>query len=136
VLSQSAAERVIVDPLDLALLSRLRRLAIQATESFEAFDFASALEATERFFWGSFTDTYLELVKSRTKDVANAIGRDSAVTTLRLGLSALLRLFAPFLPYITEEVWSWAYAEETGHMSIHKAPWPSSADFDGIGAGN
>jgi len=136
VLSQSAAERVIVDPLDLAFLSRLRRLAIQATASFEAFEFASALEATERFFWGSFTDTYLELVKSRTKDVANAIGRDSAVTTLRLGLSALLRLFAPFLPYITEEVWSWAYAEETGHMSIHKAPWPSSADFDGIGAGN
>jgi valyl-tRNA synthetase len=54
------------------------------------------------------------------------------VATLRLGLHVLLRLFAPFLPYITEEVWSWAFAEETGEPLIHRAPWPSEIDFAGI----
>jgi valyl-tRNA synthetase len=51
------------------------------------------------------------------------------VATLRLGLNVLLRLFAPVLPYITEEVWSWVFAEETGHESIHRGPWPGEADF-------
>ena len=44
----------------------------------------------------------------------------------------LLRQFAPFLPYITEEVWSWVYAEEKGEQSIHRAPWPGSEDFRAI----
>jgi valyl-tRNA synthetase len=51
---------------------------------------------------------------------------------LRLGLDVLLRQFAPFLPYISEEVWSWVYAEEKGEQSIHRAPWPDSGDFQGI----
>jgi len=56
------------------------------------------------------------------------------VASLRLGLSVLLRLFAPVLPYITEEVWSWSFAEETGHPSIHQAPWPGQADFAAVAA--
>lgn len=58
----------------------------------------------------------------------------SAVASLRLGLSVLLRLFAPVLPYISEEVWSWSFAEETGHPSIHQAPWPGQADFAAVAA--
>ena len=53
---------------------------------------------------------------------------------LRLGLDVLLRLLAPTLPYITEEVWSWAFAEEKGHPTIHKAPWPGEVDFAAIPA--
>ena len=60
---------------------------------------------------------------------ADAAKSGSAVATLRLGLSVLLRLLAPVMPYITEEVWSWVFAEETGHPSIHRAPWPGEDDF-------
>jgi valyl-tRNA synthetase len=80
------------------------------------------------------TDTYLELAKLRARDETDAAGRGSAVAGLRLGLSVLLRLFAPFLPFVTEEVWSWAFAGERGEPSIHRAPWPGEADFAPVAA--
>jgi valyl-tRNA synthetase len=72
-------------------------------------------------------------VKARARSDADATGRGSAVATLRLSLKTLLRLFAPFLPYITEEVWSWAFAGSESHRSIHRAAWPSPADFADAG---
>ncbi len=97
----------------------------------EEFDYAHAMQQTEQFFWSRFTDTYLELAKIRARgESGDAVGRSSAVAALRLGLNVLLRLFAPMLPYITEEVWSWAFAAETGHASIHRAPWPTEKDLD------
>jgi valyl-tRNA synthetase len=135
VLSQTAEPGPITAELDRAFVAKLARLVEQATRSFEAFEFASAVSMTEAFFWGSFTDAYLELAKTRARsgDEASA-DRSSAVATLRLGLNVLLRLFAPVLPYITEEVWSWAFAAETGRASIHVAPWPSAGEFEGVDA--
>jgi valyl-tRNA synthetase len=91
---------------------------------------------TESFFWGRFTDTYIELTKTRARAGGSEgeQARGSAVAGLRQGLHVLLRLFAPFMPYITEEVWSWAFAEETGHQSIHRAPWPRVEELDGVAA--
>jgi valyl-tRNA synthetase len=102
----------------------------------EAFRFAQALEATETFFWTRFTDTFIELCKPRAwgDESVSPAERGSALSALRLGLHVLLRLFAPFMPYITEEIWSWVFAAERGEPSIHRAPWPSSSDFASVPA--
>jgi valyl-tRNA synthetase len=133
VLSQTAEVHPITHELDKAFVARLAETVESACASYRDYEFAPALDVTERFFWASFTDTYLELVKARSRGEAGSeADRGSAVATLRLALNVLLRLFAPVLPFITEETWGWAFAEETGKPSIHKAPWPTAAEFAGF----
>ena len=124
VLMQDADHGEITVELDRAFVSDLCDLVVRATAAFERFEFANVLQITEEFFWDSFADNYIELVKRRARSDSDRAGRASAVAALRLGLNTLLRLFAPFVPSITEEVWSWSFAEETGYASIHQAPWP------------
>ena len=139
VLSQTGEVRAVTAELDRGFVAKLRSLVEQATKDFDAYNFAHVLMQAESFFWTHFTDTFLELAKPRARHyVDGACDTDeevaasgSAVAALRLGLDVLLRLFAPVLPFITEEVWSWAFAEETGHQSIHAAPWPGDEDFVG-----
>ena len=121
----------ITEPLDIDLLRRLTEVVRTATESYDKFDHARALEVTEQFFW-TFTDDYLELVKERAYRDQVSPEQASAVAALRLAIDVFLRLLAPVIPFATEEVWRW-----THDGSIHIAPWPTVAEipFDGPSSG-
>ena len=108
----------ITNPLDLAMLAELRGVIESATRALGEFNHARALEVTETFFW-TFCDDYLELVKERAYG-DDAAARTSAVAAMRTAIHVLLRLFAPVLPFATEEVWSWWQ-----EGSVHRAAWPT-----------
>jgi valyl-tRNA synthetase len=144
VLSQTGEVVPITTELDRAFVAKLRLLVEHSTKNFEAYQYAHALQETQSFFWTHFTDTYLELVKTRARAFADgasgaaAAESGSAVAALRLGLSVLVRLFAPVMPYITEEIWSWSFADEcrergiAGARSVHTASWPAESEFAAI----
>ncbi len=119
--------------LDQGFVARLRDVLREATEAYEQFDWGRALEVVESFFWAEFCDDYVELVKARTYLDTLDAGRLSALATLRLGLSILLRLFAPVVPTITEELWSQRFAvAEDDRRSIHTSPWPSETELEAV----
>ncbi|MBV8938701.1 MAG: valine--tRNA ligase, partial [Alphaproteobacteria bacterium] len=120
--AQEVRGGIISKPLDVWILSRLHGAAARATAEFERFEYCDARVAVEDFFWNDFCDNYLELVKLRAYE-----GDASALHTLFHCLHAVLRLFAPFVPHVTEEIFSHLFA---GHGSIHaRGMWPEAGDY-------
>jgi len=112
-----SAAGTVTEPIDRAMLAGMERVIEEATRAFENYDHARALEVAESYFW-TFCDDYLELVKERAHG-GSGQEQASAVTALRAALSVFVRLFAPFIPFATEETWSWF---NTG--SVHTSSWP------------
>jgi valyl-tRNA synthetase len=125
---EPAGDAEITQALDRAMLATVDDVVRQATAALEDFEYTTALERTERFFW-VFCDDYVELVKQRAYDEAGGTPTQSARLALRTALSTLLRLFAPFLPYSAEEAWSWWHT-----ASVHTSPWPTPVSSTSEGA--
>jgi valyl-tRNA synthetase len=122
VLAKPEPHGAVTAPVDRGLLTMLARIVRESTADLEDFNYTRVLERSETFFW-FFCDDYLELVKGRRYGDHGAALAASANGALLSALSAMLRLFAPFLPFVTEEVWSWWRAG-----SIHQAEWPSAEE--------
>ncbi|GAB3577498.1 valine--tRNA ligase [Leifsonia lichenia] len=115
---------LVTSPLDRSMLQNLSTVVSDATTALDGYDHARALEIAETYFW-TFCDDYLELVKERAYGEPSA-EQTSAVVALRIALSAFLRLFAPVVPFATEEAWSWF-----NDGSVHTAAWPAASEVAG-----
>jgi valyl-tRNA synthetase len=134
---QDMQSGVIAETLDIWILSRLRQCIIKATQEFDKFEYCDARVAIEDFFWNDFCDNYLELVKARAygeesgSEMQDAAKQQSALYTLYHCLETLLRLLAPFIPHITEELYSHIFDERFAQSrSVHaRGMWPKAANY-------
>jgi len=119
VLQGEQADGAVTEPLDRGMLQNLAVLVDEATAELEHYEYAKALAKVESFFW-DFCDNYVEAAKSRRYGDFGPEAAASAATAMRLALSVFLRLLAPYLAFVCDEVWSW-----TNSGSVHRAAWPT-----------
>lgn len=104
---------------DAWILDRLQRLITAATDRMAAYDYAAAKSLIEVFFWRDLVDNYLEMAKKRLY----AATGEGALYTLHATLLAVTKMLAPFMPYVTEEIYLALFAASNGD-SVHRARWP------------
>ncbi len=111
------------------LLSKLNRLIVKCTDSFHAYEFSNVKKSIENFFWHTFCDVYLEVVKDRLYNPERGeAAKSSAQYTLYVALLAMLKTMAPMMPHITEEIYHIYFAQKENCKSIHISKWPEPAE--------
>lgn len=112
------------------LITKLAKLIDNCTNAFEKYEYAQALWSIEEFFWQDFCDNYLEISKKRAYNESgdNNSGQQSSITTLYITLETILKLLAPFMPHVTEEIYQTIYKS---NQSIHsRGNWPKADNFN------
>jgi valyl-tRNA synthetase len=130
--SDAVKNGTIKESFDLWILSRLHETVATATKEFEEYQYTNALGVAEKFFWADFCDNYLELAKGRLyKEIGDEAGYESARATLYFVQEAILQLFAPFFPYMTEELYAELYPAKFAELkSVHaRGNWPKASDI-------
>jgi valyl-tRNA synthetase len=124
-LSKLKADAQITETLDKWIITRLNKTIRKATEEFEQFEYCRARVAIEDFFWNDFCDNYLEMAKTRSYDEAgvNPQGQQSALKAIQICIENILKLWAPFVPHITEELNSIIFGGESIHA---RGSWPKA----------
>lgn len=122
----------ITEGFDKWILLKLDKLISSNTESFNEYDYNQVRLGTENFFWNMFCDDYLEIVKDRTynPDVRGIQSSNSGKQALFFALLDSLKMMAPFMPHITEEIYLDYYSEKEKCDSIHLSSWPKIRKFD------
>ena len=124
----------ISETIDRWILSRLAETVDKATKAFTGYEYADALDATNNFFWADCCDSYLELIKKRVyneEGTFTAAQQQSAVRALYYCLDGILKLYAPFTPHVTEELFSNIFADAYAKSgSLHAMNmWPKSVEY-------
>jgi valyl-tRNA synthetase len=118
-------EKKDLNTMDKWMLTKLNKLVKSATESFENYEYAKARADVDQFFWHTLCDNYLEIIKDRMYNPQNhKEGKTGAQYALHKSILSVLKLFAPIMPYITEEVYHMKFDKEEKKKSIHTSPWP------------
>lgn len=128
--TQEVKKGVITENIDLWILSRLHHTIEKATQEFNSYEYCNARVAIEQFFWNDFCDNYLEIVKVRAYDEQKQYPakQKSAIHTIYHCLDGIIRLFAPFLPHITEELYAHIFAHR--QHSVHaRGSWPECSAY-------
>lgn len=127
--SDAVAKGQITEAFDRWILARLHQTVETCTKAFEDYNYTDALSAAEKFFWADLCDNYLELSKGRVyKEVGDEQAYNSARTTLYFVQETILRLFAPFFPYLCEELYEELFPHKfTALKSVHaRGNWPQA----------
>ncbi len=111
--------------IDYWMLTKLNKLIRNATESFDNYEYAKAKSDIENFFWHDLCDNYVEIIKDRTYNPQNyKEGKNGAQYTLQKSILSILKMFAPIMPFVTEEIYQMKFASEEKKKSIHVSSWP------------
>ena len=116
-------KKVELEPFDKWILTKLNTLIKNATASFEDYEYSKVRAETDEFFWKILCDNYLEIVKDRlyNPDRRGQQAKESAQYTLYHSLLTVVKLFAPIMPHVTEEIYHELFKEE---KSVHLSNWP------------